>query len=344
MRASPSPTTGRPARRPRRWRVGRLGHARDRPRRRRRRSGRAAGRTSRWRRGNGRPSASSPRAPGLGQRAGQVVLLGQDVGGPVAHAAGLDAAAPGRRRGAGRSGGARRAVSHGSHDSMPSKTRPSLSRSHCSRPHGSSPTSSAARARTSSVASSSRPGKISTSSRSTVERWSLTENSLSRSTSSPHRSMRTGASAVDGNTSTIEPRHGHLAPVLDQVLAAVAHADELGDEVVGIEHAALGDDDRLDVVDVGAEPLQRAPAPSATTTRGRPVGVAQAPQDLQPAAHGLDRRAHPLERQRLPGREQLDRVGAEERPRSSASARRRCRWARPPRSGGGPTGGPAPPR
>ena len=39
-----------------------------------------------------------------------------------------------------------------------------------------------------------------------VERWSFTENVVRRSTSSPHRSMRTGASAVDGKTSTIEPR------------------------------------------------------------------------------------------------------------------------------------------
>ncbi len=84
------------------------------------------------------------------------------------------------------------AVSHGSHDSMPSKTAPSASRSHCSRPHGSAPTSSAARARTSSVGSSSRLGKSSTHSTSSVERWSVTEKRVRRSTSSPQRSMRTG--------------------------------------------------------------------------------------------------------------------------------------------------------
>ena len=50
------------------------------------------------------------------------------------------------------------------------------------------------------------PGRTAPRRPSTVERWSATENCDSRSTSSPHRSMRTGWSAVDGYTSTIEPR------------------------------------------------------------------------------------------------------------------------------------------
>ncbi len=145
--------------------------------------------------------------PGLGQRAGQIGLLGEHVGRPVAHAAGLHQQ---HLRVVGRAGrtheGRRRRSSHGSQLSMPSKVWPSARRSHCSRPHGSEATRASARARTSAVGSSSRHGKISTSARSTVERWSATENSVSRSTSSPHRSMRTGASAVEGNTSTIEPR------------------------------------------------------------------------------------------------------------------------------------------
>ena len=45
---------------------------------------------------------------------------------------------------------------------------------------------------------SSRAGNTSTSSRSALERWSLTPKVVSLSTSSPHRSMRIGASAVDG--------------------------------------------------------------------------------------------------------------------------------------------------
>ena len=89
---------------------------------------------------------------------------------------------------------------------MPSKVRPSARRSHCSRPHGSVATRASARAFTSGVGSSSRHGKTSTPATGSVARWSLTENSVSRSTSSPQRSMRTGTSAVDGKTSTIDPR------------------------------------------------------------------------------------------------------------------------------------------
>lgn len=97
-------------------------------------------------------------------------------------------------------------ASQGSQLSIPSNNCPSARRSHCSRPHGSAATRAAARSRTSSVGSSSRHGNSSITSRSSVERWSLTENAVSRSTSSPHRSMRTGPSSVDPNTSTIDPR------------------------------------------------------------------------------------------------------------------------------------------
>ena len=50
----------------------------------------------------------------------------------------------------------------------------------------------------------------------------------------------------------------------------------------------------------------------ATTTSGARSGVVQPPQHPQAPAHRLDARAHPLERQRLPRREQLDPVVAEE--------------------------------
>ncbi len=66
---------------------------------------------------------------------------------------------------------------------------------------------------------------------------------------------------VGGRREDVDDRApaGHLAPVLDQFLAAVAHADQPLQHVVGIEHAALGDDDRLDVGDVRAEALQEGP-------------------------------------------------------------------------------------
>ncbi len=100
-------------------------------------------------------------------------------------------------------------TNQGSQLSMPSKCAPSDSRSHCSRPHGSVSTSFAAVARTSSVGISSRAGKMRTSAMSPIERWSFTPNVVSRSTSSPHRSMRIGASAVEGYTSMIAPRRAN---------------------------------------------------------------------------------------------------------------------------------------
>ncbi len=98
------------------------------------------------------------------------------------------------------------AVSQGSQDSIPSNVRPSARRSHCSRPHGSEVISAAARSRTSSVGTSSRAPKMQVSARSSFERWSATSKAVNRSTSSPHRSIRTGTSPVEGNTSTMEPR------------------------------------------------------------------------------------------------------------------------------------------
>ena len=83
-----------------------------------------------------------------------------------------------------------RSTSHGNHDSIPSNSWPSASRCHCSTPQGSAAISPVARSRMSSVMSSSRQGKISSSARSTVDRWSAIVNSLRRSTSSPHRSIR----------------------------------------------------------------------------------------------------------------------------------------------------------
>ena len=97
-------------------------------------------------------------------------------------------------------------VSHGNQLSMPSKSKPSLSRSQCSRPQGSEATKELARARTASFKMSSRAGKIVNSSRSSSLRWSCTEKVVRRSTSSPQRSIRIGASAVDGKMSTIAPR------------------------------------------------------------------------------------------------------------------------------------------
>ena len=96
--------------------------------------------------------------------------------------------------------------------------------------------------------------------------------------------------------------------MLHEVLSAITHAHKLGHEDVGVEHAALRGDDGLHVLQV--ESLDERPHRRHKHAR-RPLGIAQAPHGAQPPAHGLHRRADPLERQRLPGREQLHGVGAD---------------------------------
>ncbi len=112
--------------------------------------------------------------------------------------------------------------------------------------------------------------------------------------------------------------HGKLAASLDLVLAAVSGVDEAGDEVLRVELGPPADDDRLGVFDPRAQPLQQRPDRGDDDTgRGLRAGgraVAQAPHGPEAAAHGLGRRRHALERQRLPGRQELDRVRTEERP------------------------------
>ena len=98
------------------------------------------------------------------------------------------------------------ALSHGSHDSMPSNSSPSAILAKCSRANGASWERIRARSRTSSVSTSSRQPKSSTCSRSATERWLATSKAVSRSTSSPNRSMRIGWLAVEPKTSTIPPR------------------------------------------------------------------------------------------------------------------------------------------
>ena len=105
--------------------------------------------------------------------------------------------------------------------------------------------------------------------------------------------------------------HGQLAAVLDHLLAPVAGGHQVADQVVAVDLQAGPDRDRGHVVDVGAEALHQR-----THGRhhhvGRPLGVVQPPQHPQAPAHRLDPGAHPLERQRLPGGEQLDPVVAQE--------------------------------
>jgi hypothetical protein len=117
---------------------------------------------------------------------------------------------------------------------------------------------------------------------------------------------------VGGGGEHVDDRapHGDLAPVLDHLLTAVAGTDQPLHQLVAVDAGAGGDGDRLEVLDVGAEALDQGPHRGHHDLGGA-VRVAQAPQGAQAAAHGLDAGADPLEGQRLPGGEDLDGVVAQ---------------------------------
>ena len=102
----------------------------------------------------------------------------------------------------------------------------------------------------------------------------------------------------------------HLAPVLDHLLPPVAGGHQVGHQLVAVDLLARPDGDGLDVLDVGPQPLHQRPHRRHHDV-GRSFGVAQAPQHPQAPAHRLDPGADPLEGQGLPGGEQLDPIVAE---------------------------------
>jgi hypothetical protein len=121
----------------------------------------------------------------------------------------------------------------------------------------------------------------------------------------PHRAVGRGGEHVDDG-----PPHRDLTPVLHHVLAAVPGEHQLRHELVAVELLPGPHDHRLDVLDVGTQPLHERPH-RGDDHAGRPLGVSQTPQHPCPPAHGLDGGADALERQRLPRREQLDRFVAQ---------------------------------
>jgi hypothetical protein len=92
---------------------------------------------------------------------------------------------------------------------------------------------------------------------------------------------------------------GEFPAVLHQLLAPVAELDQAAAQRVGIDLAAGTHDDRLGGRRAGAELLHQRPDAGDDHPRA-PLGVAQAPQDVETLTHRLDARADPLERQRLP--------------------------------------------
>ena len=98
---------------------------------------------------------------------------------------------------------------------------------------------------------------------------------------------------------------GELAAVLDEFLAPVAELDQLAAERVGVDFAAGPHDDRLGRGRFRAELLEQRPHTGDDDGRTA-LGIAQAPEDVEPLAHRLHARADTLERQRLPAGEMHD--------------------------------------
>ena len=149
-----------------------------------------------------------------------------------------------------------------------------------------------------------------------------------------HRRVGGGREHVDDRAP-----HRDLAAVLDLVLAPVAGAHEPLDQLGRVELVARAARRSARRPRRGGRAAAPAPAPAPRRPAGRVRVVRrrrEAPHGAQPAAHRLDARAHPLERQRLPRREQVDLRRRRGRPRGRApAARRRASWAWPPRSGAG---------
>jgi hypothetical protein len=248
-------------------------------------------------------------APGDRERRSQVGLLGQQVGGPVAHAAGLAHEDVGvvadqvdQHVLVGRQPGQPRL--HAVEGQALGQALPLLAapRLQADEPLGALPDGGGRQ----QLAAREDLGSVDVADRALVADRELGQPvDLVAPQVDAHR-------AIGGRREHVDDRapHGHLAAVLDHLLPAVAGGHQLGDEVVAVESLAGADGGRLDVLDVGPEPLHERPD-RGHDDLGRAGGVAQAPQHPEPPAHRLDARADPLERQGLPGREQLDPVVAE---------------------------------
>ena len=94
-----------------------------------------------------------------------------------------------------------------------------------------------------------------------------------------------------------------VPPMLDLHVAPIAHRDELLHELLHVEPVAGPNDEWLALHVAWRQPLEQRPDRNREHLGG--PTVAQLPQQTSPASHRVDARADPLERQRLPGGEDL---------------------------------------
>ena len=119
---------------------------------------------------------------------------------------------------------------------------------------------------------------------------------------------------IGGRRVHVDDRAAHrdLAARLHLVLAPVTHRHELLDEPVAVDLHRPPARRRARRLHVRTEPLHERAYRRDHDRRQVIAADPQPPDDAQAPTHRLDRGRHPLERQRLPRREQLDRVGTEE--------------------------------
>ena len=226
--------------------------------------------------------------PGPGQRGGEVVLLGQQVGGPVPQAAGLDdddEPVGGHQvdDGAGVVDEPRQPALHAVEDLALGQPLPLLASPRLvtdqllgAGPHGIGREQLPAREDLDALEVA---GGALVAHRERGEAVDLVAPLVEAD-----RGIGGGVEHVDDGAA-----HGELAPVLDLGLAPVAVHAEPGGEVVEVVALPRPDHERFDRLDVGTESLHERPH-GCDDHGGSAFGVAEPPRGAQPAALGLQRR------------------------------------------------------
>ena len=116
-----------------------------------------------------------------------------------------------------------------------------------------------------------------------------------------HGSVCRGPVDVDDGTA-----HGHFPAMLDLILASVSQADELRHQLLRINPITRLDHHRRRLLDMRPETLEQRLHRSDDHRRRVGSTTGEMPHRLQAATHRLHIGAHPLKRQGLPRREDID--------------------------------------
>ena len=254
-------------------------------------------------------AAGGHRAPGLGQRGGQVGLLVEEVGGAVAHAARLEqqherVVAHQVEEHVLALGEPRQPALHALEDLALREPLPLLAAPRLQRDEPLGPLAHLVGGQ--QLAAAEDLDHLEVVGGALVAHRELGEPvDLVAPQVDAHGPVGGGREHVDDRAA-----HGERPAVLHHLLAVVAGADQRGDQLVAVALLPRPDDDRRHVLHVRPEPLHQRPHRRHEDLR-RPLRRLEPPHRAQPAAHRLHRRRDALEGQRLPRRERVDRVGPE---------------------------------